>query len=381
VPPSGADLAGPARRPDVTVVSTGHDVADARLHRVVAALVRRGLVVEVIGLGDPAAGPSAARTRTVARRGLFARAADAAIKPWQARGRAVVVLDPDLVPGARLRRALRRRDVLVVDVHEDYARLLEDRPWADGLRGRVARGLVAVSTRAAAGADLTVVADTHLPPLRARDRLVVRNLPDATMLPAPGDLAEQPRALYVGDVRASRGLWAMAAAVERAPRWCLDVVGPVAAADRERLDRWLATSPHAARFRLLGRLPPQDAWYAAEGAWAGLSLLDSTPAFIGALPSKLFEYRACGLAVVATDLPRQRDWIDEAGTGAVVPAGPPDQVGAAVAAVLERWADDPAPVRAARAAAELVRSEPNEYDRLADAVLALLRPGVALPQP
>ena len=40
-------------RPDVSVLSTGHDVADARLHRICAALLRRGLSVEVVGLEDP----------------------------------------------------------------------------------------------------------------------------------------------------------------------------------------------------------------------------------------------------------------------------------------------------------------------------------------
>ena len=33
-------------RPQVSIVTSGHDVADARLHREVAALSRRGLEVE-----------------------------------------------------------------------------------------------------------------------------------------------------------------------------------------------------------------------------------------------------------------------------------------------------------------------------------------------
>jgi glycosyltransferase involved in cell wall biosynthesis len=375
VPPSGADRPGAPARPDVTVLTTGHDVADARLHRVVAALARHGMAVEVLGLGDAAAGPPDASTRAVPRRGLLSRAGSALVRPWQAHGRVTVVLDPDLVPVARLRRMVRRHEALVVDVHEDYARVLDDRSWAAGVRGTLARGVVALSTRAAAGADLTVVADAHVPPLHARHRLVVRNLPDTSMLPSPAGLDPSPRALYVGDVRASRGLWAMVATVERAPRWTVDVIGPVASSDQERLDRWLGTSPHASRLRLLGRRPPQESWAAAAGAWVGLSLLEATPAFVEALPSKLFEYRACGLAVIATDLPRQSAWVQQQGTGAVVAAGPAEQVGAAVAELLEAWADDPSAVLAARAAAAEVRAEPNEYDLLAEGIAALLRRG------
>ncbi|NUR30435.1 MAG: hypothetical protein HOV83_32045, partial [Catenulispora sp.] len=36
---------------DVSIITGGHDVADARLHRLAAALRRAGLAVEVIGLG------------------------------------------------------------------------------------------------------------------------------------------------------------------------------------------------------------------------------------------------------------------------------------------------------------------------------------------
>ncbi len=54
----------PRRAIDVSIVTSGHDVADARLHREVAALVARGLHVEVLGLGDEADGPPGVTVRT-----------------------------------------------------------------------------------------------------------------------------------------------------------------------------------------------------------------------------------------------------------------------------------------------------------------------------
>src|SRR5437660_1476257 len=83
--------------------------------------------------------------------------------------------------------------------------------------------------------------------------------------------------------RASRGLFDMLRAIELAPDWELDVVGPVAARDREQLDAWTAESPAAARVRLHGRMPPATAWRLARGAWVGMSLLHSTPAFESAI--------------------------------------------------------------------------------------------------
>ena len=344
-------------------------MADARLHRQVAAFRRAGLRVEVLALGDPAAGPTDARVLTRPRRGAAGRASDALLRPWTAHGRVIVVLDPDAVPAARLAGAVLRRAV-VVDVHEDYAELARDRSWSSGAAGPVVRGVLAGVTRLASGADLTVVADEQVPPRTARRRLVLRNLPDVSMLPSPAPRDPAPRALYVGDVRRSRGLFAMLETLERAPSWTLDVVGPVAAADQAALDAWLASSPAAARVRLHGRRPPAESWALASGAWAGLSLLEATPAFVAALPSKVYEYLACGLAAVVTPLPRQAELVRGAGTGAVVDSP------AAAAEVLEAWAADPAsldPVAAAARSWADRELSGAAYDELAARVAALAR--------
>jgi glycosyltransferase involved in cell wall biosynthesis len=321
-----------------------------------------------MGLGDAAQAPPGATVTALLRKGLLVRAVRAATLPWRAQGRVLVTLDPDLVPGATLRRVAGRR--LVVDVHEDYAALLRDRSWARGATGAVARRVVVLADRLAATADLTVVADKHLTPRHARDRLVVRNLPDPSMLPVAGGPAEPPRAVYVGDLRRSRGLFAMLDAVAAAPGWHLDLVGPVAAADRPGLDHRLSTDAElAGRIHLHGRLAPEAAWTHATGAWVGFLLLERTPAFEAALPTKLYEYLACGLAVVTTPLPRQAELVRAAGAGAVVD----DWAGAAEA--LRRWQADPADLESARAGARRWYAEHGlagtGYDDLAARVAVL----------
>ena len=357
--------------PDVSVVTSGHDVADARLHRLVAAFRRAGLSVEVLGLGDAADGPSGAAVRTRPRGRVWLRPLTAVHYAARARGRVVVALDPDALIAVTATARLRRRAV-VADVHEDYAALLRDREWARGAAGHVARMLVRVATRAAAASDLVLVADEHVPPHAARRR-VVRNLPDHRMLPQPTAADPGPRALYVGDVRASRGLGTMLDALAAAPEWVLDVVGPVAPADRAGLEARLDRDGLRARVRLHGRRPPTDAWRLARGAWCGFGLLDDTPAFRDAVPSKLYEYLTCGLPVVVTDLPRQAAIVREAEVGVVVPAGP--AAGAATAKVLARWARDPAEYAKVRAAAGRWRTEhldPDPYAQAAADVAALV---------
>jgi glycosyltransferase involved in cell wall biosynthesis len=325
----------PGGQPDVSIVSSGHDVADARLHREVAAAVAAGLEVEVLGLGSASDGPAGAVVTARPRPDrVLARLALALAQPWRARGRVLLALDPDVVPAALLVARLRRRR-LVVDVHEDYVALSHDRAWASGALGSLTRAGVRAVLAAVRRADLVVVADEHVPPRTAPSRLVVRNAPGATYLPNPCDPGPVPRAIYIGDVRRSRGLPLMLAAVEATPGWELDVVGPVAGADRAWLDGWIASSPAACRVRFHGRKPPEQAWALARGAWVGLSLLDDTPAFRDAVPSKLYEYLAAGLAVVTTPLPRAAAIVTESAAGAVVADAD------ALSVTLRDWGEQP----------------------------------------
>ena len=345
--PSGAGSV----RPDVSIVSSGHDVADARLHREAAALQRAGLTVEVLALGTATDGPPAGRIRTWSRTSLLSRAGLALSLPWRARGGVVIALDPDSAVGAWLRRAAGRalpglRTVrIVADVHEDYRLLLQDRQWARGARRLAGTAWARLGEFAARRADVTVVADLHLLP-GIPGRVVFRNVPDLAMLPDPFPADDTPRALYVGDLRRSRGLFAMLDALAIADGWLLDLVGPVRPADVPELQRRLDAEPDLARrVRLHGRQPPREAWRLARGAWAGLLLLEDTPAFVESVPSKLYEYLACGLPVLSTRLPRVATVLAETGAGVVI-----DDAEAAGAALVG-WSEQPQTLRELRRSA------------------------------
>ena len=291
--------------------------------------------MEVVGLGDAGGGPSGALVRTLGRRSARTRLKADLTLPFRARGRVLLTLDPDMVPGATLAKLFRGRKV-VVDVHEDYLKLLNDRAWARASwKKTAAKTAVRVCTFLTKRAHLTVVADEHVPPLAARRRVVVKNLPDFSFLPEPADpQVTSPRAVYIGDVRRSRGLQAMLAAIEGTYTWELDIVGPVHPGDQPWVDQWLANSSEQVRRRVRfhGRLDPQKAWAVADGAWAGLVMLEDTPAFREAVPSKLYEYLAVGLAVVATPLPRMAELLTASGAGEVA-ADPAGRVGYAAAVV------------------------------------------------
>lgn len=278
----------------------------------------------------------------------------------------LLVPDPDLAITGLVAARLRRIAV-VADVHEDYVGVAEEREWSRGPIKVVARAVARVAALAASRADVTVLTDPEHRPFSCRRRTVVLNVPGRGELGDVGTPDERPRAVYIGDVRVSRGLHAMVEAVLATDDWCLDIVGPIQDEDAA----WVATRTSSApdRITLHGRLAPPDAWKVAEGAWVGLSLLQDNPAFRVIMPTKIYEYLSFGLPVISTPLPRvlERIGTDE---DAVTLTGEED-----AAAILRRWSTDRAAAALARAAAARWRDEHiparSPFDEAADVIASL----------
>ncbi len=318
----------------ISLISSADQVSDARLHRLCGALVRAGHEVEVWALGTSDNAPlGTVFHRAPGGKSFLARVYRDLILPLKAKGLIWIVVAPDLLPMSWLIAKLKRRR-LVADVHEDYFELLKDRAWAKGLLGSVARIIARVATKVAAVADLTTVADFQVPPFNARNRIVVRNFPDVSLLTPSGELSKIPRAIYIGDVRSSRGVKIILEAAELSPAWRFDIVGNISPDDSEFIQKWRATNSSSDRVVFHGRLTPMQSWKFAEGAWVGLSLLESTPAFSAAIPSKLYEYMASGLATISTPLPRCIELIEKSGAGVIAADA------LAVAAHLNQWSQD-----------------------------------------
>lgn len=352
---------------DVLVTSSAHDVRDARLQRIVTALLASGLEVEVLALGVSGHAPPGAHHASVPGHGWIGRLV-ANVVVLTRPAHVLIVLDPDLAITALAWRFL-HRGAVVSDVHEDYSAVVHDRRWVRPGWRRVVHALARVSTRASAAADLTAVADTHVPPHRARRRVVVRNLPARDELPVPAEPGAVPRAIYVGDLRRSRGLYDMVEAVLAVDEWELDLIGPIADSDRVAVTTRLEQAGASHRVRLHGRLPVREAWGHASGAWVGFALLHDTPAFRRATPTKLYEYVGTGVPVMVSNLPPLRDFVGRTHAG-VVTQGLDD-----VVARLREWREHPARLRPLHDAARswqggLVAHSP--FGQLADEVSRLV---------
>lgn len=345
---------------DVSIIALGRDISNARLQRVIKSLEEEGLTYEVFTKSG----------------GRVNRVLNAWVVPWRANGKVLFTPDPESAISISYIARLRRKK-WVADVREDYKLLIQDRTWAKGYKKVIGNFLADWAISATASADLTVTVDDWVAPLTAKNRIVVHNAPDARFLPEPSELDKNPRAIYIGDCRTSRGLFSMLHAIEMTDDWTLDLIGNVAVSDLPQLNRWRETSSAVSRVRFHGNLSPKDSWAFAKGAWVGLALLHPTPAFMRAWPTKIGEYIACGVPVIATDLPRIAEVVlKDPRPGALVETLNSDVIAMQTAGILNSWGENPDEYNEVRnrtlSQVEQWRSAAG-YDRIAREISALVR--------
>lgn len=287
----------------------------------------------------------------------------------QTRANIVVAIDPELwAPVLAAQRA--RGGLAIADVHEDFAALATDHDrWGPA----VTRNVVALGSsglaQTVARFDAVVVADEHLPPHRARWRIVGRNVPDPDDYDIGGRTTPGRRAVYAGDLTPQRGLQTMLDGVLSAPDWLLDLYGPDRPWARSAIE--VAERASEGRIRYRGLVSQQELNAELPNYDVGLCLLDRIPSYDAALPAKILEYQAAGLATIATDLPRVADEVTSTDSGVVLPTTGGSASADQLAAALDGLGSAPDRIAAlqrnARAAAEAHRP----MDSLAQAVSML----------
>lgn len=305
-------------RADIAVVSTVHHGQDTRvLRRTTIALADAdnrvayvtadpppasaldGRAIQVVGL-DPPVGRFDRMTRI----------------QWQAlqrtidTGADVVHLhDPELLPTALVLRAMGRG--IVFDLHEDLAAQVLLKDWvAPRLRPLVRAVVSTVESVLPRLVDEIVVADPELA-ARLVDRgatniTLVQNHPDLAELPDSAPIRQPRQVVYVGGVTTARGLFTMIEAV-RISRddnpFSLVVGGPFPSPEIEAEARDAAQGLDV---EFAGWIPRNRVWKLLLSSSVGLAILDRTPNYEHAQPTKVYEYLAAGLEVIASDFPLWR---------------------------------------------------------------------------
>ncbi|MBI2848732.1 MAG: glycosyltransferase family 4 protein [Chloroflexi bacterium] len=244
--------------------------------------------------------------------------------------------DPELIPLGLLLRLCGRR--VIYDVHEDLPRQVMGKAWiprrgrklvsllagaVETLGARIFNGLVA-ATPAIAG---------RFPPHKT---VIVQNYPSLGELQGLELLPyseRPPQIAYIGVITSARGAREMVQALAMLPKpLCAKLVlagnfRPEALeTDLRRLEGW-------GQVDYLGWLPRNQVVELLNRSRAGLVLFHPEANHVEAQPTKLFEYMALGLPVVASDFPLWRSFLD--GCGLLVDPLDPAAIASAVTWVLE----------------------------------------------
>lgn len=276
------------------------------------------------------------------------------------------VHDPELLP-AVVAAALAGRTV-VFDLHENAPAQLSTRPGWPVLARIVGARLVRWLLRLTARVAHVTVAEAGYAELFDRTVPVFPNF-----LAVPG---VKPRApdehggvVYLGDVTRARGVdLAVRAVAESGTGLPFDVIGRC----RPSLANELASIAGGLGvvLRLHGFLPLDEALEVVAGSVVAVSPLRDMPNYRHSLPTKVLDYLAVGVPVVASDLPGTADAVGDAAGVELVAAGDVS----AMAAALRAAAGDDQRRRAAAAQTNLIRDRfawPGTevaayYDSLAD---------------
>ena len=253
--------------------------------------------------------------------------------------------DPDLL---RLMAALRERSgkPVVYDVHEDYRAQILSKSWLPtGSRHLVAWWFGRFEDRFSKALSAIVAATPHIarrfaghPRLGAHPLCeLVQNFPDLREFPSSDKETsdhDPGRFIFVGEITAIRGIREILEAVALAGSGTRLALGgpwedPAFRDEMRRLEGWRQVEE-------LGYLERPSVREEMARSAAGLALFPPLPNHVHSQPTKLFEYMAAGIPVIASDFPHWREIIEGAGCGLLADPTDPSDIARAMREVLDR---------------------------------------------
>jgi glycosyltransferase involved in cell wall biosynthesis len=252
--------------------------------------------------------------------------------------------DPELISLALALKLIFRKRV-VYDAYEDFPSMALNKDALPRIFRPIAAKLVAAAERLAARCfDGVMTADPitlrRLARTGASRKLVFFNFPNLDFFPPPGSEPKEFDVVYRGGLSERSGTWVLLDALrllaDRATPATLLLIGYFDnAAAESALRNRIHSLKLESRVEVCGRMDHAEMSRALSRARIGVCPLQDIPKFRSNIPVKVFEYWACGLPVVASDLPPIRPFFRSAAAGLLFQASDASALARSIAWLLD----------------------------------------------
>ena len=311
-------------------ITTVHPAKDARIfYRMSRALAERGYPVTLIA---PESSEDAlvrmstwnAQIGRARRTKRFALALRAALAE---RADIYHFHDPELIPLGLMLKVLRPSAAIVYDVHEDYPAMMRVKYWIPKpLRPLMAQAAHLANTAAGVCLDGIVVADPSVQQdfqhVARHKAIVYYNFPTLSLFtPDTTELSvAQADLVYIGGMSERAGIFvlldALALLARQGSTPSVRLAGYTdGAAGLAAIQQGIAQRGLSQQVELRGRIPHTQVPAWIRSGRIGLVMLQPIAKFMKNIPTKMFEYWACGLPVIASDLPPIRPFLTDGKNG------------------------------------------------------------------
>ena len=318
----------------VCIITTVHNAFDVRIfHKEAKSLQKAGFQISLIGIHSQ--DETVEGIYVIALRSIQSKILRMAILPIQAlrlalRERASIyhIHDPELLLVGLLLKLLTRKAV-IYDVHEDFPSTMFAREWIpDVLQPVLSKLIDLLELHISKLFDGVITADPAVAQRFSRfhnEVTILYNVPSRGLVNKPPKaLSERKRTLiHIGSISRSRGIW-----------FLLDVIDELFRMEIEfQLDFYVNTSSWEIMMDFADQIAKHglSSYVSINKAMPYPELLKELRQYhVGLIPfldmekfrkniaTKMFDYMACGLAIVASDLPPQRLVIEATECGKLI---------------------------------------------------------------
>lgn len=319
-------------------VSSAHPLTDNRIHfRECVSLQKAGYEVTFIGVSTNSTSPSTGVAllsipqRNRLRRMLFS-SAQAIFLAINTKAQIIHLHDPELIPYILPLRILGKK--VIYDSHEDLSTQILNKPYLRGFTAQIIGQFVKLLLQLTRFANFSVAAtETIAQRLPSKNVVLVRNFPpirpEDTYL--AGQNSKKPRDLlvYPGVISSINGAEVMIDSLsceEMPTSWRLNLAGRAA----PEILSALKTRAGWEKVIFHGQVDPDQARNIILESKIGVVVETDNPHSREGLPTKMFEYFAAGIPVIASDFPILRPIVLENNCGLLIEPNSPIKLAEAV---------------------------------------------------